>query len=56
VTTFRTAANGTFSVELRPGTYTLRSTGVMPTLKPVEVVVRANAYTTVELDLDSGIR
>jgi len=56
VTTFKPAADGTFTLNLKPGSYTLESQGVMPTLAPVTVVVRAHAYTTVNLDFDSGIR
>jgi hypothetical protein len=57
VTTFQTGTDGRFKVNLVPGTYTLTSNGAMPpTLSPVDVVVRAHAYTPVTLDFDSGIR
>jgi hypothetical protein len=57
VTTFTTDANGTFSVGVAPGTYTLRSKGgVPPILKPTTVVVIAGQYMDVELHADSGMR
>jgi hypothetical protein len=57
VTTFTTDANGTFSVGVAPGTYTLRSKGGLPpTLKPTIVVVVAGQYSDVELHADTGIR
>jgi hypothetical protein len=57
VATFTTDANGTFSVGVAPGTYTLRSKGGLPpTLKPTTVVVAADRYTDVELHADTGVR
>jgi hypothetical protein len=56
ITTFRTNTDGTFKMNLKPGRYTLTSAGVRPTLQPVEVIVRPHAYTTIDLEFDSGIR
>jgi hypothetical protein len=56
VATFATDANGTFSVGVAPGTYTLRSKSLPPTLKPTTVVVVAGHYTEVELHADTGVR
>jgi hypothetical protein len=57
VTTFRSAADGAFKVSLQPGTYTLTSTkSGLPFLRPLDVTVKPNAYTSVTVQFDSGIR
>jgi hypothetical protein len=55
VETVRTGKNGRFEVALSPGRYVLAA-DAGPLLKPVQVVVPANAFTTVTLFFDSGIR
>ncbi len=60
VTRFRSAADGTFKVDLAPGTYTLVgiSTGPagLPRPIPVTVTVVDGQYAQVNLTFDSGIR
>ena len=57
VTTFHSAANGSFHVSLSPGTYTLTSTKAgLPFLRPLDVIVKAHSFTTVTVEFDSGIR
>jgi len=57
VTTFRSAADGTFRVGLAPGAYTIASTGTgLPIVKPFDVTVQPHAFTTVTVMFDSGIR
>lgn len=56
VTQGRSDARGRFKIALVPGRYTLTSAGGPPILKPVDVVVRPNAYTTIDLQFDTGIR
>ncbi len=58
VTRFTTGQDGTFRISLAPGTYTVSSDQAVITgrLKPVPVTVADQAYTTIELHFDSGIR
>ena len=57
ITTFHSAADGTFKVSLQPGTYTLTSTKAgLPFLRPLDVIVKAHRFTTVTVEFDSGIR
>jgi hypothetical protein len=58
VTTIRSAMDGTFRVALAPGDYTIEpaSPSAFPRGGPVDVTVRAHAYTHVDVLLDSGIR
>jgi len=54
--TFTSDPNGTFSVSVGPGTYTLRSKSGLPALRSTTVVVVAGQFTQVELHADTGIR
>lgn len=54
--TFSTDVDGRFSVAVSPGTYTLRSTAGLPSLRSQSVTVSPGAYTDVELHADTGIR
>lgn len=58
VARFTTAQDGTFRIGLAPGTYTLSSDQavIMGPLTPLQVTVTDQAFTTVELHFDSGIR
>ena len=58
VTRFTTAQDGTFRISLAPGTYTVSSDQAVLSgrLTPVPVTVIDQAFTTVELHFDSGIR
>ncbi len=58
VTTFSSAADGSFSVSLSPGTYevNLSAGSVMPSMASQEFTVVAGAFTQLELSVDSGIR
>ena len=56
VATVTSDTAGRFEVSLPPGTYTVRSKGGPPTLKPTTVVVAAGGYTDVEFHADTGIR
>ena len=56
VATFTTDAAGTFSVNLGPGTYSVRSKSGLPTLRSSTVVVVAGQFTEIELHADTGIR
>jgi hypothetical protein len=56
VNTVGTDAGGFFSVRVEPGSYVLAREDGLPSLKPVAVVVRPGAFTTVQLGFDSGIR
>ncbi len=58
VATLSTRSDGSFKLNLDPGTYiiTLASTSVMPRLSPTTVIVEKGKSTTVALTLDSGIR
>ena len=51
-------SDGTFKFSLPPGQYTIEdgSSAVMPTLRPISVIVGPNSYTEVDLSFDSGIR
>jgi hypothetical protein len=51
-------ADGRYSVALPPGSYQLRSADPnrLPSLAPQPFTVRSNAWTTLDLELDSGIR
>ena len=55
---FTSDASGHFTVALPPGDYTvrLRDGNAMPSLAPVAFSVRGDAWTTLDLALDSGIR
>jgi len=57
VGTVRSGEDGGFRVALDPGSYTIRSGRPgPPSLRPVEVTVRPDAFTSVTLTFDSGIR
>ena len=59
VATVHSAKDGSFRVEVPPGTYTLRSGsggGGFPFLKDVTVVVRPHAFARTTVAFDSGIR
>ncbi len=51
-------ANGEFSAELAPGSYTLQAQGGvrLPSCGEVSVVVKTNQYTKTEISCDTGIR
>jgi hypothetical protein len=55
---FRSSSDGSFKVELPPGTYSLvgLQSGVLPRPIATEVVVVAGHYTQVTVEYDSGIR
>lgn len=59
-TTVSTDERGRFSMNLRPGTYDVVAVttdgGGPPTAIPQTVVVHEGAYTSITLELDSGIR
>ncbi len=54
----KTDANGHFSENLEPGTYTIRaqSDAALPRLEPVTFTVEAHKRTAVHVQFDSGIR
>ena len=56
VATFTTSTDGTFSVALAPGAYTLRSKAGLPVLRSLSTTVAAGTYTEVVLHADTGIR
>lgn len=58
VTSIRSGSDGTFRVGLRPGSYTLapESGDPFPIAQAQDVEVRANAYTEVTINFDTGIR
>ncbi len=58
VARFTTGKDGTFRINLAPGIYTVSSNQAIITgrLTPVPVTVMDQAFTTVELHFDSGIR
>jgi len=56
VATFTTDGAGTFSVNVGPGTYSVRSKSGLPALRSSTVVVVAGQFTDVELHADTGIR
>lgn len=60
VATVRSGADGKFSLELAPGTYTLTPSAVggsrLPAGGPADVAVRPGRYSEVTLNMDTGIR
>jgi hypothetical protein len=54
----RSSADGSYSMNLAPGTYTLvpQSPGVLPRAGAYTAVVRAHEFTVVDIQYDSGIR
>lgn len=60
VATVRSGADGKFSLELAPGTYTLTPSAVggskLPVGGPADVAVRPGRYSEVTLNMDTGIR
>jgi len=58
VTQVRTAVDGTFRLQLAPGTYTLRprSPGLLPRASEQEVTVEPGRLTRVDIRYDTGIR
>ncbi len=57
VATVRSDADGAFRVVLAPGEYAISSPSPgPPSLAPIDVVVRAHAFTRVNVMFDSGIR
>ncbi|KKR80184.1 MAG: hypothetical protein UU73_C0006G0012 [Candidatus Daviesbacteria bacterium GW2011_GWA1_41_61] len=58
VTSFTTNSKGEFRVSLPPGRYYLLLGGdrSFPFLKPTSVEVKANQYTKIDLNVDTGIR
>ncbi|MEO6536823.1 MAG: hypothetical protein ABIT47_03955 [Candidatus Paceibacterota bacterium] len=54
----KTNAQGRFSADLQPGTYTIRaqSAAILPRLAPQQFTVVAHKRTTLTLQFDSGIR
>ena len=58
VARFTTGKDGTFRISLAPGTYTVSSDQAVITgrFTPVPVTVTDQAFTTIELHFDSGIR
>jgi hypothetical protein len=53
----RSGSDGRFRVAVPAGSYTIRAAATgPPTLRPVEVTVRAHSFTSVTLTFDSGIR
>lgn len=58
VATFSTAADGTYSVALEPGTYVIEldASTFLPSMSPATVTVAEGTYVTLNLSLDSGIR
>ena len=58
IKTVSSNANGEFSAELAPGSYTLQAQGgkVVPRCGDVSVIVKSNQYTKTEISCDSGIR
>jgi hypothetical protein len=59
-TTTTTDVDGRFTIDVPPGTYDVvaltTNGGGPPTAIPQTVVVREGAYTSIALELDSGIR
>jgi hypothetical protein len=59
-TTYSTtsAANGSFLIDLPPGTYTIvqGGAGLLPALTPMKVNVNEDEFINVTLNFDSGIR
>jgi hypothetical protein len=57
VKTFSSAADGSFSVDLAPGNYTIVGTNVtMPRMSPVNVTVEEGKFASLNIQFDSGIR
>ena len=60
VTRFTSGADGRFTVDLRPATYSLVGLPIgsspMPRPIPTSVTVSQGAYTSVNVEYDSGIR
>ena len=58
VARFTTGKDGTFRISLAPGTYTVSSDQAVITgrFTPAPVTVTDQAFTTIELHFDSGIR
>ena len=60
VTRFHSGADGRFKVDLAPGSYTLVGlnigTGFLPRPIPTSVAVTRGAYTSINVEYDSGIR
>ncbi|TME58008.1 MAG: carboxypeptidase regulatory-like domain-containing protein [Chloroflexi bacterium] len=60
VTRFHSGSDGRFKVDLRPGTYNLLGlmigSSFLPRPIPTSVTVSAGAYTSVNVEYDSGIR
>lgn len=57
--TVKSAEDGTFRVNLAPGTYVIQAAetqGGPPTLAPITVVVEPHQFAEVEVGFDSGIR
>jgi hypothetical protein len=57
-TTTTSAADGSFSIMLEPGDYTITSGAerIYPALSPVSVTVNEGEYVKIDLSFDSGIR
>lgn len=58
VKTIQSDSKGTFSVDLNPGAYVLKTQGgnILPTCREVSVEVKSGQYTTTEISCDTGIR
>jgi hypothetical protein len=59
VATVRSGKDGRFVVRLEPGRYVLEpiaAEGGLPFGKPLDVTVRAHAFTSVRIRFDTGIR
>jgi len=59
VTSFTSAADGTFYVSLPPGSYLITKTGDLtrsPTLAPVSVIISSSQIVEITIRFDSGIR
>ncbi len=57
-TTFKSLSDGTFTVNLIPGDYSIRnaSSGVLPRMEDQEITVYPHKYTELNVQFDSGIR
>jgi len=57
-TTTTSAVDGTYSIDLAPGSYTIVQGGgdLLPSLAPLDVSVYEGQYTNAQLNFDSGIR
>lgn len=58
IETFRSNANGMFSLDVPPGIYLIRgaSKNALPSCGATKVTVRADQYTEIDISCDSGIR